>query len=315
MQCHSVDSVESMEFESEYEKIKEILESIFSKSRHQQLRILVIGNIGSGKSSLINTLLNEPVAKVKSGLGAVTHEVNPFKGLAIFRSEVNGIRVTLWDSPGFQEPYMTLSEKSDLLKEIKTECRDVDLVVYCIKMTNTRLRKEEMETISDLTQAFSCKIWDRSLFALTFANNLDVPANDAGSCTKYKYFKTNCGEWKMNLHHILAAVGYGKEVPVIPVGRDIHCHLSSGNWFVNFWIKCCERSTLSGFTKLVDMRGIEVKSLDSSISIAEAFMKKLPGSTECSRRAALHMFLESVKDEESSIIIKILWEDLNVAIK
>lgn len=68
----------------------------------------MIGNIGSGKSSLINTLLNEPVAKVKSGLGAVTHEVNPFKGLAIFRSEVNGIPCDLvglpWISGTLHDP-------------------------------------------------------------------------------------------------------------------------------------------------------------------------------------------------------------------
>ena len=105
-------------------------------AQSKTLRIFVFGKLGTGKSTLINSLLNKEVAQVGSGLGAVTLKVEDFSGkVDTIKSvpelliTIHDIDVTLWDTPGLQDPQVT--REAILHDIINNISGNVDLYVYC----------------------------------------------------------------------------------------------------------------------------------------------------------------------------------------
>ena len=92
----------------------------------------------------------------------------------MLQTTVNDVPV---DSPGLNDPY-TNGEKT--LKTIKDNCQDVDLFVYCIQITQSRMGQDEFDSIAELTNTLGKGIWKRALFTLTFANQLRPGQNSSG---------------------------------------------------------------------------------------------------------------------------------------
>ena len=67
---------------------------------------MVIGAAGSGKSSLINLLMNKDIAKVGDDLDGVTKEITEYKT----RLGLNNLELVLYDVPGFGDIDVNLDE-------------------------------------------------------------------------------------------------------------------------------------------------------------------------------------------------------------
>ena len=65
----------------------------------REVNILVAGKTGVGKSTLVNILVGEEVAKVGKTLYPETVDVNPYR-LESFHG--SGVDVVIWDTPGLQ---------------------------------------------------------------------------------------------------------------------------------------------------------------------------------------------------------------------
>lgn len=214
------------------------------------LEIFVIGKLGTGKSSLINSLLNREVtqegyAEEGYSLYGVTKSTNSYgdnikKNIRLpeFRLTIHNIHVTLWDTPGLQDP---CTDKSKILEDIKANVGDnADLYVYCTQMTQTRAEQGDIDAIADLTEALGKDFWKRAIFAMTFANQVTKPPNY--SKTKEEYFEERLKEWSDFLHGQVQGAGvecrHAKSIPVIPVSyRDLPLP-TGGNWFTEFWRTC-----------------------------------------------------------------------------
>ena len=79
------------------------------------------------------------------------------------------------DTPGLQD----IKEKNQVyLQEIKNKVHEVSIVLYCMKMTEHRIRNDDKAAIKELHQAFGPKFWERVIFVFTFANEVKCNGRD-----------------------------------------------------------------------------------------------------------------------------------------
>ena len=105
------------------------------------------------------------MAKVGHLLDPGTMEVQKFT------YEQNGVNVILWDTPGFG--LMSEEEDEKTIRQIANECQ-IDLVLFCVKMTNSRwLYRADRSAIRTMTEVLGKEIWKHCLFVLTFANQVE----------------------------------------------------------------------------------------------------------------------------------------------
>ena len=221
--------------------------------------IVVFGKIGAGKSSLINTLFKEKLAKEGSTLYSETKVVKRYtKSHRItfhqIQYEVNGVHVTVWDTPGLKDPFAT-QDHNEMLRGICDECdiyNKVDLLVYCTSFKQMRLEDGEVDCIRDITEVFGGEIWNKALFALTYANQA-VPSS---------IIKSRGEEWKEIIYRAMkekvpAAMEDNKIIPVIPTGyRE---ERQPEGWFTNFWTACLSQVIFYNIPALIMSTGDQVQ--------------------------------------------------------
>ena len=103
--------------------------------------ILVTGQIGSGKSTVfLPGFLKVPERQTLLRTKAT--------GLKRWQSTIGNIQVSMWDSG--QPP--TDKEKAKTIEDIQRNCRDIDLCLFCVDMSNPRFTPEYTEAIKDLSE-------------------------------------------------------------------------------------------------------------------------------------------------------------------
>ena len=222
-------------------RLESAVRAIVARNRREPFRLFIFGKTGAGKSSLINTLLNREVAKEGDSLRSQTKQVEAYdSSLKMLHTTVNDVPVVLWDSPGLNDPY---TNGEETLKMIKDNCQDVDLFVYCIQITQSRMGQDDFDSIAELTNSLGKGVWKRALFALTFANQLrsrQTSSDDA------KMLKERVSEWKEALQDAVERAGlsrdYTAEIPVVPTSYRQNPLPGVPDWYNDFWIKGLSRT-------------------------------------------------------------------------
>ena len=153
------------------EKASSTLEALVRAAwaNQTELRILVTGKTGEGKSTLVNGILGEVVATEGADSIRCTAKVEGFT------RKIQDVPVTVFDSPGLQD---NTANEEVYLREMRETCQRLSLVLYCTKMTNTRLTDSDKHAMEKLTKAFGENFWRYSILVLTFANREDVSRRD-----------------------------------------------------------------------------------------------------------------------------------------
>ena len=139
----------------------------------KDIRIIIIGKTGTGKSALINGIidLEKKIAKEGADVERITDAVQLYRCSDV----IPGVNVTVIDTPGLQD---IRQQEQSYIQEMKSKCQEVTLILYCMKMTDRRLTNDDIVAMQKLHQAFGPKFWERVVFVLTFANEENCSKND-----------------------------------------------------------------------------------------------------------------------------------------
>lgn len=135
--------------------------------------VLVIGNSGVGKSTLINAVLGEE--KAKTSWGGSKGTTNK---LEIYESEAIPFR--LIDTVGFEPSFFQKNKAVNLVKkwskesmEEKNEERQINVIWFCVEGTSSKLFPETIESMSKATA-----MWETVPVIVVITKSYSVPERE-----------------------------------------------------------------------------------------------------------------------------------------
>ena len=209
--------------------------SKFYDNPEKSLQIHISGTCGSGKSALINALLGDHIVPERKGV----YNVSRSKDILAFNNKRRmQVPVRVWLSTQLQ--HQDFEKEEQYLKDLKIKCKDVDLIIYCIKMTETRFTPGNPDevAIGKLFKALGPDSLKKAVFAMTFANNV------ASNLDK-EHYKINTMQWQEIIKNTLEKLfRIRSQVEVIPVGYYKEMDLPTcKNWLESIWCKSLELMT------------------------------------------------------------------------
>ena len=180
----------------------------------KEVNIFITGKTGVGKSTLVNGLVGDKLAKEGESLDPETAEVTRYEKKFDWNKD-EPITVKVWDSPGLQDG---TSNEAQYLADMKEKCSDMDICIYCVSLLDTRFEEDDADVIAmkKLTQVFGKKMWENSLFVLTFANlanDMDAEILVAEDGQKPELFKAMIQVWKESVvSTLITHVGVDEDV-------------------------------------------------------------------------------------------------------
>ena len=211
-------------------------QSFTEEEDDKSLTILLLGEPGIGKSTLVNGLVGQCVAEVSKKADIATQGVT--RELKDYYADAEGVAITIWDTPGLLDPTIK-TEKT--LEEVKNISKTIDLFLFCINMNKTRVFHEGDETamINMITKFIGKEFWKKGLVVLVRANSFIYTLKDQYSDNEervIKAYKENIKSWKKLLRDKIPVSG----IKVVPVGYFKKPKIFHGDklpWLSRFWKK------------------------------------------------------------------------------
>lgn len=153
---------------SDEKKARDFLERLTNRLQDQvgdEFTFLLIGRTGVGKSSTINSLMGEEVARV-GDYEPTTMEIE------FYNNEINGVNFTVIDTPGLCDDLEEKGNDYDYLEKMRSEIDEVDCMWFVSRLDETRVTRDEKEGIKLISEAFGKEIWEKAIIVFTFAGNV-----------------------------------------------------------------------------------------------------------------------------------------------
>ena len=223
--------------------------------------ILVVGETGTGKSTLINNLMGEECVEEGGTLTSTTSIITKHT------LNVEGVPVALYDTPGLGDSRGVKDD--DYLQKMKVLLMsgEIHLVIYCLKLSETRMRDSLIRTF----QAYN-KIgvnWEWTVIALTFADVVPVSSKERKKpgFDEVSFFNSRVAEMQAHVTEMLV-----KRVGVMPeVASEVTCNPSTSDpeellvngerWFVPFWLDVLELLSPGASMRFLEMHANKMGNL------------------------------------------------------
>lgn len=251
------------------EELKEVVKNT------RKISMLFTGRTGVGKSSLINGLIGRPVALVEAGV----HDAGVTKSVECYSENINGVRATVYDSPGLIDG---TGKDEQYLDEMYTECKDVDLIIFAVRISNERFVEGDFtaQVMVKFTRKFGNLIWRKTLVVVTCANLIEQNPKVCRMSLpeKQDFFKKDMSTTRDLVHRALREQAcvpsrIVKKVRVVRTGSELQAELLDGTlWLTNFWKECF--LTLPAKEKRISMLRMSAKRLKTDVSVTRADFEK-----------------------------------------
>lgn len=225
-----------------WEFLRYYLKRLNIRERQEAFTIMVVGETGTGKSSLINNLLGSDVDDAKEGDGVQSETTE----VAKYEKMVDGVPVVLYDTPGLDDS--NPATEGEHIKAVKKvlDSGKIKLVIYCQKLSETRMRSSLVRTFQQYHQIGVN--WTRSVIALTFADAIPISGHEKAKqgFDEGEYFNQRLKEWQEQLRRTLVEqVGVNQDdvqkLKILPTSALRNEKLPNNKgWFVPLWLDILE---------------------------------------------------------------------------
>ena len=207
------------------------------KEKRNVFGVLLVGETATGRSTLVNNLVGMDVAEVGGDLHSETSTISKFT------VDMEGVSIALYDTPGLHDSRG--DRVAEYLQQMEGVLKsgDIHLVIYCIKLSETRMRESLIRTFQEYNKIGVN--WERTVIALTFADVVPVPIETRRrpGFEMAHFFNQSVAETRVQIISVLV-----KRVGVLPeVASKVICCpttsdpgeklLNGKEWYVPFWLE------------------------------------------------------------------------------
>ena len=203
------------------------------------LGILVWGKTGVGKSSLINSIYHgAEVAEEGDSVKSVTEFIVSYSMSVdtpyIDEESDTTTILTTWDTPGFGDAFASANRKQQRIDQLVRAIEKADVLLYCFKIMD-RMSESDVDGIVKITKASHPDIWRKSVFVLTFSNEIKIPPSSSNT-NLVSYFNSKVEEWNTTIRFVLREQAgipedIVEDISVVPVGYRGDSPLDRKDWY------------------------------------------------------------------------------------